>query len=77
MVLINEWNEKWGFDIDKYNKMNPDEREKYVKETHGLVPKFFFDLGTFDKLNKLGNYTRFKTLGAKRYVKEWWEKRQT
>ena len=74
MVLINEWNEKWGFDIDKYNKMNPDEREKYVKETHGLVPKFFFDLGTFDKLNKLGNYTRFKTLGAKRYVKEWWEK---
>ena len=30
----------------------------------------FRDLGEFDKLNKVGNYSRFITLGAKRYLKE-------
>ena len=75
LKLIKEWNEKWGFDIDEYNKMNPDEQKKYVEETHGLIPDYFADLGTFDKLNKIGNYTRFKTLGAKRYVKEWYDKK--
>ena len=75
MILINEWNKEKGFDIDEYNMMNPADRENYVKETHGLVPNYFVDLGTFDKLNKNGNYTRFKTLGAKRYVKEWYDKK--
>lgn len=30
----------------------------------------FIDLGEFDKLNKHGNYDKFKTLGAKRYLKQ-------
>lgn len=46
--------------IEKWNESH---KEKITKA-------YFIDLGTFDPISKKGVYTRFKTLGAKRYLKE-------
>lgn len=67
---IEDWNDAHGFDRGQYDLMSPDEQAKYIRRTYGLLYENVWDLGEFDKLNKLGNYTRFKTLGAKRYLKE-------
>lgn len=48
--------------IDAWNAAHDDEFQ--------LDYELFRDLGEFDKLNKNGDYIRFKTLGAKRYLKE-------
>ena len=34
------------------------------------LPPECWDLGMFDKIGKTGHFTRFKTIGAKRYIKE-------
>lgn len=34
------------------------------------LPPECWDLGLFDKIGKTGHFTRFKTIGAKRYIKE-------
>lgn len=72
-LLIAKWNKEHGFDIDVYNSKSDDDKTKYLNETHGMIPEMFIDLGTFDKLRKGSNYTRFKTLGAKRYIKSYME----
>ena len=49
--------------VDTYNSMVLDYNKKYLKS-------FCDDIGCFDLVNKHGAYTNFKTLGAKRYVKQ-------
>lgn len=49
--------------IDRYNNMVLDFNKKYLKE-------FCDDIGCFDLVNEHGEYINFKTLGAKRYVKQ-------
>lgn len=49
--------------IDRYNAMVSDYNKKYLKS-------FCDDIGCFDLVNKHGAYINFKTLGAKRYVKQ-------
>lgn len=48
--------------VDAWNAAHSDDMQ--------LDIDLFYDLGEFDKLNKKGDYIRFKTLGAKRYLKE-------
>lgn len=62
LYCINVHLHQWR--IDQYNAAISDWNNK------NLGPDFA-ELGTFDKLNKT-NYTKFKTLGAKRYVKTGW-----
>lgn len=66
--------------IDRYNEKVKRENAEILKdwnETHKenekvkpVEPEYFIDLGTFDPIIKGDIYTRFKTLGAKRYLKE-------
>ena len=72
-LLIDKWNKEHGFDIDVYNSKTDKDKTTYLNETHGMIPKMFIGLGAFDKLHKGSNYTRFKTLGAKRYIKSYME----
>lgn len=72
--------DKWSQMIDDYNqrieKQNVAIIEKWNAqhdEQHQLDPECFRNLGTFDKLLKTGNYVKFKTLGAKRYIKQWYD----
>lgn len=54
-----------GVLIEKWNEMHRgNEKIKPIRKED------FLDLGTFDPISKGGLYTRFKTLGAKRYLKE-------
>lgn len=70
--------DKWQAVCDEYNKLIYAGNTAAVDawnntpghEDMQLDINDFRDLGEFDKLNKLGNYSRFKTLGAKRYLKE-------
>lgn len=70
--------EKWQHICDEYNAAIYKGNLEGINEWNNtpghedmqLDIEHFKDLGEFDKLNKLGNYSRFKTLGAKRYLKE-------
>lgn len=68
---VQAWNKAHGFDETYYSTLTGDDAKIYMLEHAGLIADLVSDLGTFDKINKHGNYTRFKTLGAKRYVKEY------
>lgn len=77
--VINEWNEKHGFDRALYDAAIKDpfaedceiqDPEAYREDTCGILIENVRDLGEFDLGNKHNNYSRFKTLGAKRYLKE-------
>lgn len=70
MAKVDDWNTEHGFDRGQYDLMPPEQAEEYLRKTFGILYENVVDLGEFDKLNKHGNYTRFKTLGAKRYLKE-------
>ncbi len=70
--------DKWQHVCDNYNRNIYDTNRKIINEWNNTHPadmqldiNDFIDLGEFDKLNKKGNYTRFITLGAKRYLKEY------
>lgn len=68
--LINEWNIKQKFDRKLYDAENDVEiKEKYLHDTHGILLENLIDLGEFDMINPYANYSRFKTLGCKRYLK--------
>lgn len=69
-VWIDEYNLKHGFDRAYYDSL-PDDftKSQYLSSTHGILFEYFEDLGEFDLVNKAGNYTKFKMLGAKRYLK--------
>ena len=68
--LIDEWNTNHGFDRKKYDmEIDVDIKAEYLKNTHGILLENLIDLGEFDILNPYGNYTKFKTLGCKRYLK--------
>lgn len=67
---VEEWNRNHGFDRAHYDTLNDDAKKSYSWQHCGLLVEHFITLGEFEKLNPLGNYTRFKTLGAKRYLKE-------
>lgn len=64
--------------VDTYNAQTVAQNNKIVDEWNNqpnhadlqLNPSEINDLGTFDPIGEHGNYTRFKTLGAKRYLKE-------
>lgn len=73
--------EKYADVIAEYNKTVKRANMRLINEwnenhdeQYQLDPECFLDLGEFDKLLKTGNYTKFKTLGAKRYVKQWVDK---
>ena len=71
--IISQYNENVKRqNLEIVNQWNENHAAEYQ-----LDPECFADLGEFDKLLKTGNYTRFKTLGAKRYVKQWCENGQT
>lgn len=72
--LIHKWNVDHKFDRTVYDSMDVVSREKYLHDTHGILKENLMDLGEFDVLNKYGNYSRFKTLGCKRYLKTGLEK---
>lgn len=56
------------------NNATPAQVKEFVFSQKWWVPyENFEDLGEFDKLNKQGDYTRFKVMGAKRYIKESWD----
>ena len=59
-------NEKW---VANENKNRAVKRDKGIA-VEDINYDYFKTLGDFDWISKHGNYTRFKTLGAKRYVKE-------
>ena len=69
-ALVDKWNAEHNFDRSYYDTLSDDEKEKYLWQTCGIIKEHFITLGEFEKLNTFGNYTRFKTLGAKRYLKE-------
>lgn len=56
--------------IDAYNKYIFNLNNSWTANVPDITPAYFEDLGAFELINKDGNYTRFKTLGAKRYLKE-------
>lgn len=69
--------DKWQHVCDTYNRNIYSTNRAIIDEWNNTHPadmqldiNDFIDLGEFDKLNKIGNYTRFITLGAKRYLKE-------
>lgn len=68
-VWIDEYNLKHKFDRAVYDKLSDADKELYLAQTGGILFEYFEDLGEFDLVNKLGNYTKFKMLGAKRYMK--------
>lgn len=68
---VNAWNKRHGFDLTTYRSLSGDDAALYMYDHRGIDPDLVTDLGQFDPISKHGNYTRFKTLGAKRYVKEW------
>lgn len=41
-----------------------------IADLNRHLPPECSDLGMFDKIGKTGHFTRFKTIGAKRYIKE-------
>lgn len=41
-----------------------------IAKLNTQLPPECWDLGLFDKIGKTGHYKRFKTIGAKRYIKE-------
>lgn len=68
-VWIDEYNTKHNFDRAHYDTLTDDEKAEYLEKTGGILFEYFEDLGEFDLVNKAGNYTKFKMLGAKRYMK--------
>lgn len=62
--------DKWNNHIYKLNETWVDEWNQTKPYGIAVDIEHFRDLGEFDIINKLGNYSRFKTLGAKRYLKE-------
>lgn len=68
-VWVDRVNARRGFSRTTYDSLSDADKEKYLKQTNGVIFELFEDLGEFDKVNKLGDYTTFKTLGAKRYLK--------
>ena len=67
--LIDRYNEK----VKKQNRMLIEQWNTDHKNNEKVKPiqgEFFEDLGTFDPIIKGDVYTKFKTLGAKRYLKE-------
>lgn len=71
--IISQYNENVKRqNLEIVNQWNDSHAAEYQ-----LDPECFSDLGEFDKLLKTGNYTQFKTLGAKRYVKQWIDNGQT
>lgn len=70
VVWVDRLNAYNGFDRAYYDTITDQEvKDAYRKATHGVLIELVEDLGEFDTINKLGNYTKFKTLGAKRYLK--------
>lgn len=67
--VISAWNSRHNFDRKKYDSLPADDAKDYLDNTMGMLEENFMDLGEFDILNTVGNYTRFKTLGCKRYLK--------
>ena len=67
--LIERYNNK----VKKDNKALLDlwnEEHKENEKVKPVEPEFFIDLGCFDPIVKNDIFVRFKTLGAKRYLKE-------
>ena len=69
-IWIDRYNTKHGFDRAYYDSL-PDDftKHQYLTSKGGILFEYFEDLGEFDYVNKAGNYTKFKILGAKRYMK--------
>lgn len=67
--LIKSWNTRHGFDRSHWEKLIGTQKDLYREEHCGWLIENLIDLGEFDILNKLDNYSRFKTLGCKRYLK--------
>ena len=65
--------ERYNAAVKKNNEIMIDEWNENHKDNEKITPitkEYFLDLGTFDPIIKGAYYTRFKTLGAKRYLKE-------
>lgn len=65
--------ERYNAKVRKENESLIEEWNETHKENETVKPvqtQYFVDLGTFDPIIKQDIYTRFKTLGAKRYIKE-------
>jgi len=68
-VWVDRVNQKRGFDRNYYDTLSEADKALYLNDKNGVLFELFEDLGEFDKVNKLGDYSEFKCLGAKRYLK--------
>lgn len=68
-VWVDRVNQKRGFDRKYYDTLSEADKDRYLNDKNGVLYELFEDLGEFDKINKLGDYSEFKCLGAKRYLK--------